>query len=679
MISISPNLRLVVNSGGSGGTVETVTVLTLTATTGGALRPWTAGHCFRQGDVPAGQAVVSATTDRFQAVVKNRWPDGSAKIAILSGRLTMSPGVPTAVNISRGPVPAAASNVSLARLQQLNPQASIQVGAFTVELQPLLASPRDQFIAGPEMSEWRFSAMVSGPLIAQFDVRLYADDSISVLPTLQNGFINNNPGAFTGRVIVTVGGSVRYDSSTARTIYHHQRLVIPTTECGPHWVGADPLVYPSHDGAYLRSTLMVPNYIAISATEAQLNSFAVNWSFQGMGNLPGSNISNGGDANSIGWLPKWEAAYVVSGDSRAYRSTLRNSFATGCYSIHNPAQATEEPFSFASFPTNGTPPRTGGEQVNSAYGFEWDPSHSWPPGYLAYLVSGVRWHMEEAQHAVGWTYLWRAVYRNGVDGIIAHYAQPRGIGWAYRNLALATCITPDDAPQRPGYIYSLERNAIWHNAYQVNGLGWVLDPGNASDTSAGLSYPSGWRDSPFMMDFCAYSFTWARQLKLLSAGAGATALDAFVARLNAGVVDRMAAGDPDKFHYRYRPYMVTYTANNTLPMTHAAIFATWGQCFSAYYGRANGPDLDAPATIMRSTSDDTNVTANLANWVAKSAFDGSQYNYFEIGMSALAMAVDAGQPGAQTAWTRITQATNWAQCVATLVNDARNGVQPRAA
>jgi len=63
--------------------------ISLRSETGGTELPFTFGQALRQGDVPLGSTLEAADVPGLQVVVKNRWPDGSAKFAIVSGRIEL--------------------------------------------------------------------------------------------------------------------------------------------------------------------------------------------------------------------------------------------------------------------------------------------------------------------------------------------------------------------------------------------------------------------------------------------------------------------------------------------------------------------------------------------------------------------------------------------------------------
>ncbi|WP_166882762.1 hypothetical protein, partial [Massilia mucilaginosa] len=72
---------------------------TVVSTTGQASAPFCLGFAFRRGDVPAGRTLGS-DQGALQVNVKNVWPDGSLKFALLSGQASLpTPAGPT---VNRG-------------------------------------------------------------------------------------------------------------------------------------------------------------------------------------------------------------------------------------------------------------------------------------------------------------------------------------------------------------------------------------------------------------------------------------------------------------------------------------------------------------------------------------------------------------------------------------------------
>ena len=138
----------------------------------------------------------------FQAVIKNRWPDRSAKFAILSGRANLTAGVPFKVDLLAGTAGSRLAALTEDDLIAQSPSARINFGGAWVELSSLIgresaydpASNRFTpgklmtFVTGPEMSSFIYSSGIgSDPMLtAWFEVRLYRTGDIEILPWIEN-------------------------------------------------------------------------------------------------------------------------------------------------------------------------------------------------------------------------------------------------------------------------------------------------------------------------------------------------------------------------------------------------------------------------------------------------------------------------------------------------------------
>ena len=146
---------------------------TLSSSISQTLAPFTLGQAFRQGEIPAGSAVVS-TLPNFQAVIKNRWADGSAKFAILSGRATLVGGVPFVVALSKGTV-SGGVNLTEQDLRDTGVTASIQFAPHgAVQLASLIGVASTYNSTARRWTAGRVREWISGSEMACLDL-LFAD------------------------------------------------------------------------------------------------------------------------------------------------------------------------------------------------------------------------------------------------------------------------------------------------------------------------------------------------------------------------------------------------------------------------------------------------------------------------------------------------------------------------
>ncbi|MGC4116277.1 MAG: hypothetical protein QM765_17210 [Myxococcales bacterium] len=650
---------------------EPIVTFSLASSLGGTLLPWTLGHFFHKGDVPSGLQLV-ADVDEFQAQVRNRWPDGSVKFAVLSGRCDLVGGTPRKVTLktaAQAPAPAALTESDLIAAV---PDLSVKVGGFgTVALATALGQPFRTLLSGPVASEWQYRLPVDDQLTVWLYVRLYKGGRIECLAGVENGWFDytgaiNKP----ARVVVTASGQTLYDSGSDLDLKHHTRIAAATGHSGKVWLGGDPAVVPGHDPAYLQRSGAVPAFQAQGISSKTLDALSQSYVPFAQHDLPGNNLGGGGDDPGIGWLPRWDACCVVSGDARAYRAVLVNSLASGAWSYHRRERATGEVVSYAAHPEerllgdHGSDPAYGGRAFYSGqYGSDWDISHAWPPGYLAYVLTGDWWHLEELHFAVKWVhYILNVEGRDHDVGRMVRGIQSRGTGWAWRNCGLCAAILPDDEPERASLIRALEASFAWMPTYHTNTLGYILEP-----DQYGWGDPEGSR--PWMTDYVTGSLAWVLDLELFG-GQGLADAESLMTWLGNGLVQRMSDGtNPDGWHWECQIGSPPISAK-PWPYYQADLFPTWGQAFSATFKRANGTDLDDAVIHEMNYGDPT----NLPSWRPKTGFGA---NYFEYAMSALAACVNRGVAGAATAFSRITSATNYAQCRQALSDDPRWGVAPR--
>lgn len=185
----------------------------------------------------------------------------------------------------------------------------------------------------------------------------------------------------------------------------------------------------------------------------------------------------------IGPLPGWDAAAVLSQDSRALAVSQAAGEASAHFPVHYRDRATGLPYSVVDHPTASIHPNnTGSKEGDRLPAFRVDEEqrlhpeteHSPSLGYLPYLLQPWdRWMLEEVHFWVGFHELsrpWRDGYRQGAQGLLRTGAL-RGYAWSIRTLALAAWITPDDHPHRE-VLEELLDNNLESSAAETSPLGW---------------------------------------------------------------------------------------------------------------------------------------------------------------------------------------------------------------
>lgn len=620
--------------------------------------PFTLGFAFRQGDIPSGKLPVLGLA-QSQCVVKNRWPDGSAKFALVSGRCALEAGKATSLSLSAQTPGAAAAALGLTALKATGVTAAFDAGSLGAASwsgtdwdNPFLS-----WVEGPEMSSWIYRKPFGSDahLVAWLEVRLYAGGAVELLPWIENGYIrvagSTNKSA-TYRF--SIGGSSRFSRSI--DLPHHCRTPLLDGAGLSYWLGTDPQVNVRHEPLYLQATRLLPSYSASTPTNAVVvNSQPATFTPLQLGGFS-SAMGMGGYQSAIGLLPEWDVLYLSSEATGLWSSLQRNGYSAGRWGIHYRDENTNRPLLFSSFPkisvnastTNDHPAASSGTAAPT-----WDIPHHPSVGFMAYLVSGRWYFMEQLQFAATFNYLSNVdggIYanRNGSAGVFRSDAGAntvRGAGWAVRTLAQAVSLTPDaDTALRAELIRSLEANIDWNHATFVaksnNPYGIVTPYGDAygSPTDGRVT------EAPWQQDFYTAAFGYALAMNPPIAEASRTRLSEFFAWKARSVIGRFGGTASTEWLYRDAASYTMAVALIDLPDWLGGLGpwpSSWGALYDATFS-AGLPGARTAGDLRGGNFPETT-------------------SYWGNLQPALAYAVEHGVPGAQAAYDRMRGAGNWSQ------------------
>lgn len=650
---------------------------TLSAPSASSSAPFTLAFAFKQGDIPSGSGIVASIAN-VQAVVKNRWPDGSAKIAIVSGRASLGAGTPLAVSLSAGAATGGAA-LSTAQLKASGITASIAAsGIGTVSWSGSdWDAPLQSWVSGPQMSSWTYRRQVGSDahLVAWLEVRLYQGGAVEVLPWVENGYLRvPSPGARSATFAFTLGGTQRF--SQAITLLNHQRTPLLSGSALSYWLASDPGVTARHDAAYLQSTRLVPSYWAnVAPGAAVVNALPPAYTPLQQGGFP-SAMGTAGYHESIGLLPQWDVLYLSSTASSTWAAVQRNAYSAGRYGIHFRDEGTNRPLRFSAYPNLVLDASSGVSDTGSSDTGSYTPAASGaaPPtyknshcpsmGYLAYLVTGRVYHLETTQFQATLHFLKQSDgARNQAGGVLRSYAgtnTPRGAAWALRTLAQAAAITPDGDPLQTEFLNSVEANVNYYHGRYVaqahNPQGFVTP--YADQTSA----PGVWIAQTWMDDFVTAAFGMMKSFALPISSGAATKLDAFFAWKARAVIGRLGGTGSTEFLYRdATPYMIAMAPSDNPNWDSGAgpWYANWGQVYAATYAQAGSRIPSNPEGELRG------------------GYFPDATSYWGNMQPAIAYAVEHAVPGAQAAYNRMSGASNWPQLLSSFDNEPVWSVRPR--
>lgn len=480
---------------------------------GSSIVPVTFGQVFARGDVPAGMTVGAHVP--LQVDIKSRFDDGSLKHAVLTAliRTAKDKGI-TLFSVESTPVePAVQLSSLLATPFDAEIELKVDSILYRASAREMLENGRpSQWLSGPLVAEWLVGGPVKDPsnreyphLAAYFHVRYYPDSGARVDVIVENAWtFVPAPNSFTYDWAIKINGREPV-SGTKLTHYSHTRW-----HKRLWWGEGDPRVYTKLDTEYLQATQAVPNY-----ADLRPSAFYLNEMLQTVEpTQPGDLRERWGDAGShdqIAPLPRWIAAYILSGDQRAYNNMLANSDALGAYSLHYRDKRTGRPPTIIDYPTisitdpSSSDPRHRLPEDHGLSPFEHNRSHQPSLSYVPYLVTGDYVHLEALQLHANYNLIFAAPHkRNGSAGEFVRDIdyELRGKAWAMRTLGHAAYITPDEDPLKSYFVDRVNNNLKYIEAEYVNSPNW---PGRTLGIMPQLNPQTFLNNSHWQQSFFAWS------------------------------------------------------------------------------------------------------------------------------------------------------------------------------
>ncbi len=614
----------------------------------------------------------------LQVTPKNFWPDGSLKFALIAALVDLPAATPVAMNLRRVVSSASGSPVEMADLKRTGVSVTVGCGSFgTVGWAGTdWDNPFLRWVAGPIMSSWIYRRPVGSDahLVVWLEVRVFSGGQVEVLPWIENGYIavaapTNKSATYT----VKLNNTERFAASI--DLKHHQRTPLVSGAALSHWNVADPQIHLQHDAKYLMATELVPSYGAVVSPSAtvvselpatytplQQGSFRyASTSTNASTGFDRDDMSTSGYGAPIGLLPQHDMLYLVT-TANTFATVVRNGYSAGRYHIHYRDENTNRPLRFSQHPTrvlaNGQAFKDNGSSstntrtpaASGGNGPLWDVAHSPSVGYMAYLLTGRFYFMEEVLFAATANYLGNgdnALLRTGSRGLVQTAVQAwqtRSCAWDWRSKIQALTVVPDeDTPLRNELIACVEANvAHFHGRYVAqanNPFGFIL-PGESAYNGT-VNEAAAWQQ-----DFVTAVFGWSVSMDLPIGPTHKSNLAAFFQWKAKSVVLRLSTSE--KWWYlNAAPYTVkmgaSVNANSFIngtgpwPESEAAFYALSFAKPPAWFGSTEGtlafefqPDYSAAVRGM---------WANL--------------------QPALAYAVQHGVPGALEGYQRMVKANNW--------------------
>ena len=469
------------------------------------------GRPFRPGEIAAGTCPtfgLSGAPLQTQADVKNRWPDGSVKFAVLS---TLVPSVAAssraALSIGQGAC-ALSGNADATRL--LEPSRNFDVvlefsGAVnaTVSVRDMIAAGASRvWMSGPVTNSW----VIGDHGTKRFDVGSDGHKSLRPVVHLQQW---EGLDLYRIRVILEVSDTAKLQDQSysvristghmSRTVQYSSPTFVHTA--GSRWTrefwmgSAKPVAKLGidHGIGYLASTRAIPNYDSrIVMSPTAVASVVSQWISAPKGPFDAGMwtkfMPNTGGRPEIGLFPSWHIASLYSDDPQLQSAVAEQTDLAASWKMHY-RTGMDRPFDDSTgsrglglpVTRDGFPTQfffTGNTYLNGPAvavvdrfnvlspsansGWVADGAHQPDPWYLMYLVSGDYWYLEQLQFWASWglfisnpgTATW-ASGRGPRDTVIQE--QLRGQAWILRTRARAAWASPDQSAEKTYFARATEQ------------------------------------------------------------------------------------------------------------------------------------------------------------------------------------------------------------------------------
>ncbi len=477
---------------------------------------------FADGALPRGTGI-SAGALPAQADVKLRYPDGSAKFAVIT---LQTPPIAAAANASlllRANGRAARGTVAIAPALAAHPITIKAVitpkggtpQTFTIDLsrwyrRAQAADRLSTWLQGPLAHQVRLSRTLASSLRLVVDLTAYRSGAIGADIQFDNDrAMTSSGGAMRETVSISLGGKTIYRVGPLTEHQYQDWHVVLRTD------GRVP-INVVHDIAALERLGAIPHYaLHPGAAPSLLVGYRraitqPGWDAPLAADGVTKYMPTTGGRGSIGPTTRANAVWLISQNPIAAEYAIGQADAAGAVPWHMWYPKAGNFLTTADFPNIWTDPRggphsytTGLTQQVGNTGWTPDASHQPDLAYIPYLLTGRRYYLDQlnAQASFAETDFWPAAQaRNGGEGIVVGSGnQVRGAAWDLREIAEAAYINPDHSTMRRYFARMVANNLdflrrkipIWQ-AREGEAYGYV--PG---------AYGNGASMAPWQQDFFA--------------------------------------------------------------------------------------------------------------------------------------------------------------------------------
>ena len=477
-----------------------------------AAREITFGQEFAAGQVLPGTQLVAdinGTLIPVQMDIKTTNSDGSVAMAVL----TMQQPALTAkssVNVMlQSGTYAAAPAVSLSALTSGGYNFTVGLTLhnangtttpFNINVGQALAAALkagtvSYWLQGPQATEARIDVPISGSLHITFDITAYADGTTSTDVEFNNDLtMTASGGAATYDATISQNGAVVFSQSNI-TQYQYQ------TWDQQIWSNGTPQVNVQHDIAALEKTGDIQNYDLTTGVATSVVKYeATQMTGAGFGILGNAGITEympmTGARADIGTTTQANAVWLITQNQTAEEYALAQADAAGSVPWHFFDPTTGAYVNVANYPKlwtdtsavhSGDTALTQPMPTAAQSGWTPDPAHEPDLDYVAYLMTGNRYYLDQLNAEADYDVISTAPGpRQLGKGIVADgTAQVRAQAWSLREIVEAASANPVGSTEKAYFTNIMNANFTFllseaTSANQGQASGWIPGCANGS-------------------------------------------------------------------------------------------------------------------------------------------------------------------------------------------------------
>jgi hypothetical protein len=627
------------------------------------------------GQVPATMTLVSPDDSTLGASVLSRWSDGSASVMVVAGNLAVNTIAEQTLRLLTGPVPDITSKTANRTLRtdqiaRLVKTVKLDFGNLGVATLSTFDKPERIWWTNTQTvcARYRVAAPGHATLEAVIDIQAFAGTRALVEVVIENAKLSTTtpvkPSDASYTAVITVNNSLVANAvqssagpEAAHTAFRAWYAAL--------WVGSDPGLRVTQAAADLQLHPLL--FKCDKASNFDMQSYAADkytpWQ---PGRQRPTFMGAGGDHNSIGPLPKWEAHFLQSGDPKAANAVEVSALSVLGFNINYRSSGSGQVPNFSEL-TGRSMQYNWPSQGNYNEAMTWEIAHHPAAGLMAFICRPSPVYIELAQKVATWNGVW-STWSGGTPtatGVFGRPYQVRGRAWGMRSLGHAIFLTPDGDAWKAAGVTSLELNVAHLDQWRTDSKASLNTMWDETPSILG-SYNMG--AVPAMgVGMWQYHYLVAELHKVASAGLLRGASQAALDRLadwTAGQPVRWVNEQP-KGGWRYVPY-ATALGRNKITMDS---LPDWGQQMDWWFTDPV-PALAGP--WMSTGSESANTHAAFTTDVAAGPY------YPSYLWAALVAAVDRGVVGSLQAWQtvngNVTNLENWRNGFAL---DPRYGAAPK--